>query len=197
MKKTKRSLDDIVKVDLIKEKSAEEITEIWNLYHSKKNGVYATIPANVYDKFYKNTGNYPVFILPLPRNRDQVSDDYEFFLLQFQEHSCFFTSLAAFHLYKEMAPICLTLHYYPELLQSKGLVLLNSEYDSNILNVMECQCLVNQLQYYYTTEEAAPKLSLHLFNKEPKSFDHMRLIRGMENGMLSSGFSAINLNKQD
>ena len=198
MKKSKRySLDDIVKLDLMQDKTAEEISQIWNEYHSKKDGIYATIPADVYNTLFKNSVTYPSFILPLPRNQDQTSGGYEFFLLQFQEHCVYFTSLAAYHLHKEIAPVCLTLYHYPELLQSKGLVLMNSEYDSNILNILECQCLANQLQHYYTTKEAAQILSLHLFNKEPKSFDHMRLVRHLEDGILSSGLGAVNLNKQD
>src|SRR5699024_1126841 len=114
------------------EKSSDEIAQIWNAYHSQKDGIYATIPTDVYDKIIKNSITYPAFILPLPRNRDQSSGGYEFFLLQFQEHCCYFTPLAAYHLHKEIAPICLTLHHYPELSKSKGLVLMNSEYDSNI-----------------------------------------------------------------
>lgn len=106
--------------------------------------------------------------------------------------------MAAYHLHKELAPVCLTLHHYPELSVEKGIVLLNSEYDSNLLNVMECQALANQLQHYYTTEDAAPRLSLHLFNKAPKGFDHMRLINHLESGMgLTGGLGAVDLGKQD
>lgn len=166
------------------------------MYHSKRDCIYSVIPTEIYQTFYNNLVQYPTFLLPLPRNTDQQSAmSYEFFLMQYQDHNCHFTPLAAYHLHKEMAPVCLNIHYYPELSESKGIVLMMGEFDSNILNIMECQGLTNQLQYYYLTKESAPKLSLHLFNKEPKSFDHMRLIKHLENGLCSQ--SSINLNQPD
>ncbi|KAH9415081.1 ATP synthase mitochondrial F1 complex assembly factor 1 [Dermatophagoides pteronyssinus] len=131
LNKSKNKLDDIVKLDLLMDKTKEEIIQIWNLYHSK-----------------------------------------------------------------QMAPICLSIYYYPELSESKGIVLMMGEFDSNILNIIECQGLANQLQYYYLTEDPSAKLSLHLFNKEPKSFDHMRLIRHLEDGFISRQ-QQINLNQPD
>ena len=206
VKKSRSSLNDIVKLDLLNEKTKEEITEIWNTYHSKKDCIYASIPTVSYEPFYQNVQKYPAFILPLPRNSSNsssndanasTSDGYEFFLLQFQEHCCYFTPLAAFHLHKEIAPVCLTIHYYPELSQTKDIVLMMGEYDSNILTIMEAQFLANQLNYYYTTKDEASKLSLHLFNKEPKSFDHMRLVRHLENVILTNGLDSIDLKKPD
>ncbi|KAH9406266.1 ATP synthase mitochondrial F1 complex assembly factor 1 [Tyrophagus putrescentiae] len=216
-RKLRKQLNDIVKVDLLAEKSAEEITAIWNAYHAKRDGIYATIPAATYQRLFETATKYPAFILPLPRNSctstssssstsstssennsDQPVGGYEFFLLQFEEHSVHFTPMAAYHLHRELAPVCLTLHHYPELSASKGLVLLNAEFDSNLLNALECQCLANQLQHYYTTEDAAPRLSLHLFNRQPKGFDHMRLIAHLEAGMQAAGpLGSVNLERQD
>ncbi|XP_027202068.2 ATP synthase mitochondrial F1 complex assembly factor 1 [Dermatophagoides pteronyssinus] len=197
LNKSKNKLDDIVKLDLLMDKTKEEIIQIWNLYHSKRDCLFAIIESSLYETFHKNLTEYPTFILPLPRNSDDTStSSYEFFLMQFQEHCCHFTPLAAYHLHKEMAPICLTIYYYPELSESKGIVLMMGEFDSNILNIIECQGLANQLQYYYLTEDPSAKLSLHLFNKEPKSFDHMRLIRHLEDGFISRQ-QQINLNQPD
>ena len=186
---------NIVKLDLLQEKSPDEIVQIWAAYHKHKDCIYASIPTDTYSTFFDNSLKYATFILPLPRNNPS-SGGYEFFLLQFQEHACFFTPLSAYHLHKETAPVCLSLFHYPELSQTKGIVLMMGEFDSNILNIMECQCLANQLQYYYTTNEPAPKLSLHLFNNESKTFDHMRLIEHLE-GFFSNQIGAVNLNKQD
>lgn len=194
----KRSLDDIVKLDMLKDLSKEEIEQIWSAYHSKKDCIYASIPSETYDTLFKNCQTYRSFILPLPRKSDSGTDgSYEFFLLQFQEHVCFFTPLAAYHLHKEIAPICFTMYHYPELSKTKGIVLMMGEFDSNILNIMECQCLANQLQYYYTTNDSAARMSLHLFNKEPKAFQHMRLIQHLEEGLLTDAITTFNLDKQD
>lgn len=203
-KSSKKKLDDIVKLDLFMDKSKEEIIQIWNQYHSKRDCLYAIIESSLYETFHRNLCEYSAFILPLPRRNSDNNDDdtattlssYEFFLMQFQEHCCHFTPLAAYHLRKEMAPVCLTIYYYPELTELKGIVLMMGEFDSNILNIMECQALANQLQYYYLTKDPSARLSLHLFNKEPKSFDHMRLIRHLEDGFHSTQ-QQINLNQPD
>jgi hypothetical protein len=39
-----------MKIDLLSDKSADEITAIWKEYHAKKDAVAAVIPAEVYDQ---------------------------------------------------------------------------------------------------------------------------------------------------
>lgn len=190
----KRSLENIVKLELLSDKSVEEITEIWSLYHSKRDCIYAIIPVDKYDPFFANSIKYPNFILPLPRTGTE-GDAFEFFLLEFKEHSCYFTSLAAYHLHKEMAPVSLTIYYYPELRASKNIVLMMGEFDSNTLNIVECQCLANQLQNYYGGTDPCLSMSLHLFNKDSKHFDHMRLIHHLQSGLVSTDL--VNLKEQD
>uniref|UniRef100_A0A8D2LZU8 ATP synthase mitochondrial F1 complex assembly factor 1 n=1 Tax=Zonotrichia albicollis TaxID=44394 RepID=A0A8D2LZU8_ZONAL len=41
-----QTLDSILNVEMVKEKSAEEITQIWNQYFSAKDTVYAVIPVS-------------------------------------------------------------------------------------------------------------------------------------------------------
>lgn len=197
-----------MKTELLEGKTAEEISEIWAAYHSNRDCIYATIPKNTYEEFYSNIKQYPMFILPLPRANAQVdgsaahehgqqNECYEFFFLQAQEHAVYLTSLSAIQLHKEMAPVSLSIYHYPELMESKGITLMMGEYDTNLLTAIEVQCLANQLQYYYTTKDPASKLTLHLFNKEPKSFDHMRLIRQLEEGLLSQAIGSVDLKAQD
>ena len=38
-----------MKVELLKDKSKDEIADIWSLYHSKKDGVSAIIPADTWE----------------------------------------------------------------------------------------------------------------------------------------------------
>lgn len=192
-KDAKRSLDNIVKLDLLKDKSTEEIIDIWRDYHSKKDCIFATIPTDKYDIMHANIRLYPNFVLPLPRD----SGGYEFFVLEFQEHCCYFTPLAAYHAHSDMAPVCLSIYHYPEL-RAKNIVLMRGEFDTNRLNIIECQCLANQLQYYYTSDDPTVKLSLHLFNKDSKNFDHMRLIEHLEKNVLATTRPAsADLDKQD
>lgn len=82
-------LDKIMKVELVQDKSAEEISSIWQQYHIQKEDVVAaTIPAKDYDQLSARSSQFPVFLFPLPR-----SQGYEFIMLQFQGNTVHFTPL--------------------------------------------------------------------------------------------------------
>uniref|UniRef100_A0A8D2Q9W3 ATP synthase mitochondrial F1 complex assembly factor 1 n=1 Tax=Zonotrichia albicollis TaxID=44394 RepID=A0A8D2Q9W3_ZONAL len=54
-----QTLDSILNVEMVKEKSAEEITQIWNQYFSAKDTVYAVIPADKFDLMWKRAQKCP------------------------------------------------------------------------------------------------------------------------------------------
>ncbi|GIY13430.1 ATP synthase mitochondrial F1 complex assembly factor 1 [Caerostris darwini] len=137
-------LNKIMKLDAIQEKTAEEIETIWKKYHEVKQGVYAVLPGQAFQKMHSNLKEYPVFLFPLPR-----SHGYEFIICQFQNQNCYFTSLLNYQTFKENAPACLTVTYFTELQEGKGIVLMRGEYDDKTLKAHEAQCLTNQLQLYY------------------------------------------------
>lgn len=84
--------------------------------------------------------------------------------------------------HKENAPECLNVVHYVELSEKFGIVLMRGEYDKNVLNAQEAQCLVNQLQLYYSQTNNESKLNLlRKFSREPDSFKHMDVIKELEN----------------
>lgn len=83
-----RKLADVMKIELIQDKTAEEIRAIWLQYHIGKEVISAAIPGEQYDLMMERARKYPVFILPVPR-----SQGYEFFLLQFFANTVHFTPL--------------------------------------------------------------------------------------------------------
>lgn len=84
-------LSDILKIDLLTDKSASEIQHIWLEYHKQKDVIAAAIPVEKFDTQMKRGTEYPIFVLPLPR-----SQGYEFFLLQFSGSSVHFTPLLCY-----------------------------------------------------------------------------------------------------
>lgn len=84
-------------------------------------------------------------------------------------------------MHKENAPECLTLTHYTEFKDSKGIVLMRGEYDKNVINASEAQCLANQLQLYYRTNDPSKLEILERFTKKPDEFKHMELIKQIEN----------------
>ncbi|XP_067629513.1 ATP synthase mitochondrial F1 complex assembly factor 1 [Eurosta solidaginis] len=170
-----KKLADIMKLDLIEDKSAEEISKIWFEYHKTKDVLAATLTVTQFEILMEHAKKYPVFLLPLPR-----SEGFEFIMLQFAANAVHFTPLLAYQVHAENAPECLTLVHYTEF-KDKGLVLMRGEYDANVLTGKEAQCLANELQmFYYKSDENKLKL-LEKFNKNPNEFKHMDLIKEVEN----------------
>ena len=123
-----KSLDDKMKLSLIKDKSKEEISEIWRLHHANKDAVSAVIPADVYVDMKSRFKEFATFLFPLPRKQG-----YEFIVAQFDGDVAHFTTLINYQAFKENAPECLTMEHYPELAEDKGIVLMVGEYDKNVL----------------------------------------------------------------
>ncbi|XP_042901199.1 ATP synthase mitochondrial F1 complex assembly factor 1 isoform X1 [Parasteatoda tepidariorum] len=169
-----KDLNLIMKLDAIKEKSAQEIESIWKEYHKLKHGVYTVLPAKLFEKISSNLKNFPIFLFPLPR-----TDGYEFIMCQFLDQSCYFTSLINYQTFKENAPICLTVTYFTELMNEKDIVLMRGEYDNSI-QTHEAQCLVNQLQLYYGSQDEKICTLLSKFNNQPDTFNHIDLISAFE-----------------
>lgn len=62
-----------------------------------------------------------------------------------------------------------------------GIVLMRGEFDTNVIDAQEAQCLVNQLQLYYSQNNQTKLELLKTFTNEPDSFKHMEIIKELEN----------------
>ncbi|KAK4295610.1 hypothetical protein Pmani_031839 [Petrolisthes manimaculis] len=176
-----KKLTSVLKLELLEGKTNEELTFIWTDHFLHKDAVSGIIPAATYDKMYENAVKYATFLLPLPRD-----NGYEFIVVQFSGHEIHFTPLINYQAYKEDAPECLTLVHYPDLKEERGIVLMCGEYDKKIINSFEAQCLVNQVQLYYTGVDAGKTALMHTFHSDPESFKHSDLIKQLEHLDLSS-----------
>lgn len=173
----KHELNAVMKLELIQDKEPEEIKSIWQQYHIQKEDVIAAVlPTKDYEKLMERSQNHPIFLFALPR-----SQGYEFIMCQFERNVVHFTPLLYYQVHKENAPECLTVIHYTELKDSKGIVLMKGEYDKNVLDAKEAQCLANQLQLYYTRDDPNKLKLLELFTKRPDEFKHMDLIKEIEN----------------
>lgn len=86
-----KKLSDIMKLELLENKTAAEIEKIWLEYHKNKDVIAAAIPADIYKLLMTRSVEYPLFIFPLPR-----SQGFEFFLLQFASNTVHFTPLLCY-----------------------------------------------------------------------------------------------------
>lgn len=170
-----KKLEQIMKIELLSGKSAEDVKTIWLEYHLNKNAIAAVIPLDIYNKMMETAKKYPTFIFPIPR-----SQGFEFFMFQFAANTIHFTPLLCFQVHGDNAPECLNIVHYTEF-KDQGIVLMRGEYDTKVLTAQEAKCLDNQLQLYYAQYDVEKLKLLDCFTNTPEKFKHMNIIRELEN----------------
>ena len=188
-KKDRPALDDIVKLDLLRDKSAEEIRHIWLEYHKAgaKNVVSAVAPPPALRAMMSEAENNPQFLFVVPRGgggagpTGEGSGGMEFVLGQWKKTDIYFTPLIQYQTHGENAPVALTVHHFDELAESNDVVLMRGEFDPNVFSPIDAQVLVMQMQQYYG-ENATPakRKLLHTFNHQPKYFKHMDVVAQLD-----------------
>jgi ATP synthase F1 complex assembly factor 1 len=171
-----------VKLDLLEQESPERITQIWHEYHrNKENVINAVIPAKIFQTIHERGELYPMFIFPLPRQHG-----LEFYLLQFHQKQCYFTSLAEYKLRQDQARPFLSLTHYDELQHSKQIVLMHGHiYQPNIVTSQDAQFLAFCVQQFYgglqkKNEDDSLFQLVRQFHEQPQDFDHLVLIAAMD-----------------
>ncbi|KAI8337636.1 ATP11 protein-domain-containing protein [Chlamydoabsidia padenii] len=168
-------LDDFVKLDLLEKESPERIAQLWHTYHStKENVINAVIPAHIFQTLQERGERYPMFIFPLPR-----PNGLEFYLLQFHQTQCYFTSLAEYKLRQDQARPFLSLTHYDELQHSKQIVLMHGHiHQPNIVTSQDAQFLAFCVQRFYGDTDLFRLVQQ--FHEHPQDFDHHLLIATMD-----------------
>ena len=186
----RKSLNDIVHVDRLSQLSQEDITQVWTRYHEKKdNVIFAIIPREEYDRQFSLASQYPLFLFPLPKTSlpstpESVTESgYQLFLSRFKDHSFFLTPLSHFQAGGGTAVPVVVINHFPELSSSKGVVLMNGDFDPQIINLIEVQCLANEIKLFYSGKDVRKSRLLHTFNEEPDKFDYKQVIQEIEAGL--------------
>ena len=173
-----KSLNDIMKLELLDALETREIADIWNQYFSKRSGISGTITPQVYARLQETSQRYPFFILPLPKE-----EGYEFYFLQFSGHQIYLTSLLEYQTHGSFAKPLFIVTHYTDLLSSKNVVLMMGEFgdpDQPRISLQEAQNLVYQIQLFYVTGDDSKRGLLEAFHDNPKDFDYKRLIDALE-----------------
>ncbi|XP_023146967.2 ATP synthase mitochondrial F1 complex assembly factor 1 [Amphiprion ocellaris] len=176
-----KTLDSILNLEMIKDKTGEEIAELWMKFYSAKDTISAVIPTQIYEVISSRTKSCPMFLYALPQK-----EGYEFFVGQWSGHELHFTSLINVQTLGENAPSQLILYHYPDLKKEKGVVLMTAEMDSRFITVHQAQCLANQVQLFYSTQRQETYRLVETFNHHPTDFKHMSVIAELEQSGLGS-----------
>ena len=171
-----KKLEKILNIDELNDKCIEEISKLWNDKHDAKKAVTGILSAEVWQIFSSRIIEHNTFLLPLPRNQG-----YEFFVVQFDGKEAHFTSLYNYQVYGENSPEFLNLVHYTEILETKGLVLMSGDYDTNLITYEEASFLALQLVLYYGVTSEPKKLAhLERFTYNTEEFSHFDLIAELE-----------------
>ena len=166
----RKGLNDIIKLDLLADKSSSEIAEIWTQYYSTKDRVlYATVPVDKYVRIKSKGKECPQFLYALPRE-----EGFEFLLGQCSNDDWYYTPLLAFQTHGEFAPYSLSVNYYTELAEEKGIVLMKGEIASDDLGPELATLLVHQTQLMYGSDENFELVKT--MHERPDDFKHMDII---------------------
>ncbi|CAI2185162.1 3120_t:CDS:2, partial [Funneliformis geosporum] len=142
-----KPLDKILNMDKIKDQDSVMIEKLWIEYHSKKNCLSAVIPADIYRTLFKRGQQYPMFVVPLPQEQG-----FEFYILQFQFHQCFFTSLLEYKTHGVKSKHHMVLTHFPDLIDSKGIVLMYGEIvEPDLISLKTAQYLTYIMQKFYVS----------------------------------------------
>ncbi|XP_027393166.1 ATP synthase mitochondrial F1 complex assembly factor 1 isoform X2 [Bos indicus x Bos taurus] len=176
-----KTLSSIFNIEMVKDKTAEEIKQIWQQYFAAKDTVYAVIPKEKFDLIWNRAQSCPTFLCALPRR-----EGYEFFVGQWTGTELHFTALINIQTRGEAAASQLILYHYPELKEEKGIVLMTAEMDSTFLSVAEAQCMANQVQLFYATDRKETYGLVETFNFRPNEFKYMSVIAELEQSGLGA-----------
>ncbi|XP_063283250.1 ATP synthase mitochondrial F1 complex assembly factor 1 [Pelobates fuscus] len=187
-----KTLNSIVNVELIKDKSADDITEIWKQYFSTQDTVYAVIPGEAFEIMWQRAQTCPAFLYALPRQ-----EGYEFFVGQWSTTELHFTSLINIQTAGDSAPSQLILYHFTDLQKEKGIVLMASEIDTKFLNVQEAQCLASQVQLFYAGDQSEIFQHVETFNHNPNEFKYMSVVSSLEQSGLVKKPSDVQERKYD
>jgi ATP synthase F1 complex assembly factor 1 len=171
-----KSLDQIMHLDLIKDKDPETISQIWNQHYANRQGLSAVLPLESYQRLKERSLKYPSFILPLPRD-----EGAEIFWIQFSGSQCYITSLAEYKLRVEQARPYVILTHYDDLANEKGIVLMRGELCEDdkgklLMEANDAQLLVYQIQQFYVTGGEEKQRLLETFHERPNEFSLDQLL---------------------
>jgi len=169
-----KTLDKIMKVELLADKTPEQITELWKAYQTPRDSVFAVINAQYWSYISVMAQAFPTFIYPLPRDNNQ----WFFYVGQWGGNEINFTSLEHYKLNGPDAPVLLSMCHYPDLMESKGLCLMVGDVDSSLIRKEDAHLLAMYVQYFHTEEKGMNLVKK--FSTAPQDFKYEDVIAAVE-----------------
>ena len=160
-----RTLDEVVKIDLLETETPARVREIWDEYHLTKEDVVGQAwTRDEYGAFTEAAREAPMFVFPVRR------DEGEFVMLsQVQEKHCILTFLDEYKLDPLGAAPWMSVTFYDDLAEDKELVLVRGDVSVPKLTRPEGLHLIQLLKAFYLEQ---PDM-VDCFNNRAAEFDVM------------------------
>jgi hypothetical protein len=161
-----RSLDEIVKKDLLKDKSAAEVADIWYSYHESRDNVHGIVLKGTEGQtILKRAKDCPYFVQPVFRD-----DGFFMLMSEFQEPSHFLLAyLEDYKMDPARAQPLMTFSVFLDYATKYDMTLVRCDIVNKGIQDDEGLKVVNCLLDSYKTDEEY--LTVKTFNKHPNTFD--------------------------
>ncbi|KAG7369847.1 ATP11 protein [Nitzschia inconspicua] len=161
-----KTLDDILKKDLVKDKTPTEISDLWYTYHEGKENVHGIIlDGNVAPSLLERAATSPFFIQPIFRE-----DGYFMLVSQFMEPYHFVLAyLEDYKMDPASAQPLLTFSVFDDYATKKNLTLVRADILNRGINDEEGMKVVRAMLDHYANDDEYTLVKA--FNSKPDTFD--------------------------
>jgi len=171
----RKGLDDIVKLSLLEAAPTEVVTNIWHNHHQQYPMYWGRVmPSTAYLAMRPRLSACPYFVIPVFRDKGLFN-----VVTNFNTDIIGVVPLGEFQKKGDHAVIHMTVQFFTELSQSKGLVLVRCEIQDKVMTKTDCVFLTQMLLKYYTMP-ALYEAYVETFNRRPHAFDYHAFLRHMK-----------------
>lgn len=174
-----KTLGEVTHVELLEKENADAIATIWRDYHEGKSGrIGLKVEPEAYRLLEKRSEQCPIFVMPIHKSPGQFLS----LVMQAKLPYVSFTAIDDFRKLQEAATPMMVAAHYPELIDSKGLALVQAAHvdattagAAEHLTGQEAVRLVRLCHIFYGDDELYEKF-VKPFNHKQKDFDFDGLV---------------------
>eukprot|EP01061_Rhynchopus_euleeides_P027368 TRINITY_DN44525_c0_g1_i1.p1 TRINITY_DN44525_c0_g1~~TRINITY_DN44525_c0_g1_i1.p1 ORF type:complete len:240 (+),score=125.87 TRINITY_DN44525_c0_g1_i1:141-860(+) len=172
----RKSLDQIMKLELLQTLSSAQIMNMWITHHQLVMQYWGrVISAEAHNVLHQRLKENPYFVIPVFRDKGLFNVVTNF---QTGEDDMILCSpLGEWQKLQDAATVHMTIQFFTELKQSKGIVLVRCEIRDNHLTKQDCMFVTHCLMKYYTMPQNFKHVET--FNKDPNQFNYHNYLKQM------------------
>eukprot|EP00252_Welwitschia_mirabilis_P025459 TRINITY_DN794_c0_g1_i2.p1 TRINITY_DN794_c0_g1~~TRINITY_DN794_c0_g1_i2.p1 ORF type:complete len:219 (-),score=26.85 TRINITY_DN794_c0_g1_i2:206-862(-) len=169
-----KPLQSIIEVERFKSLPAEEISEHWTTFHIGRGHICTTLSSQKYGLLEQRANSCVYFVVPVKKSTGYIT-----MFMQAKMPHVLFTGLEDYKAKGSDASPHLTVTYYKEFAESKGLVLVRGDVVlPSKLSDEEAKTLLEDAHSFYLNDSRYRLVEQ--FNRESKEFEFKDVLRALE-----------------